>query len=94
MMMSLERILLVFIYILLIVLLILLIMLAYKLIKTTEKITNVVDDINGKVKTLDGVFSIVDRFDSSLSIIGDRIIESILNLFSKIFNKKKDEEEK
>lgn len=84
------------IYILLVILIILLIILAYRLIKTMDKVKVIVDSVDDKVESLNGIFAVVDRFSNGFSIVGDRFLDFVINLFNKLFKsgKKEKEEEK
>lgn len=76
------------------ILLIVLIILCIKTIFTLKKVDHVVDDVSGKVGKLDGVFNIIDKSTDTVSLISDKVIDSISNLIGKIFSKKKKKEEK
>ena len=81
------------IYILLVVLIILLIILAYRLIKTMDKVKLIVDSVDEKVSSLNGVFAVIDRFSNGFSIVGDRFIDFIVGIFTKLFSHKKSKKE-
>ena len=82
----------VLVYILLIVLLIVLIILGIKLIMVVDKTEKLMIDIQDKVSSFNTVFSLIsltgDKLTNSISYIVDKII----NLFNKLFNKRKDED--
>jgi len=75
------------------ILLVVLIILGIKLIITMNKIENVVDDINGKVKSLNGLFSIIDVTTDKISLLSDKMIDGVINLFRKIFRSKERNDE-
>jgi len=75
-------------------LLVVLIILGIKLIITMNKINLVVDDVNKKVKSLDGLFSVIDMATDKLSLLSDRMVDTITLLIKKLFkpkNRKEDE---
>jgi uncharacterized protein YoxC len=81
------------IYILLVVLLILLIMISYKVIKTMDKVKIIVDNVDDKVQSLNGIFATIDRFSNGFSVVGDRFIDFIVGIFTKLFSHKKSKKE-
>lgn len=80
------------VYILLIVLLIVLIVLGIKLIIVVDKTDKLMTDIQEKVSSFNTVFSLISLTSDKLSNGINTIIEKIVNLFSKLFNKRKGEE--
>ncbi|MEG1597059.1 MAG: hypothetical protein RR359_02145 [Bacilli bacterium] len=78
-------------YILGAVLLLSLIILVVKLIDTVDKTNLLLDDTKKKIESLNGVFNIIDTVTDSMSLISDKIVETVFNLIGKIFNKKKKE---
>ena len=77
------------IYFLLIILLIVGIILGVKAIKAIEKVEQVVDDVNKKVESLNGFFSVIDFTTDKIVSLSDKLIDLIVNGFSKLFFKKK-----
>ncbi len=81
------------VYILLIVLLIVLIVLGIKLIMVVDKTDKLMIDIQDKVNSFNTVFSLISLTSDKLSNGINTIIEKIVNLFSKLFNKRKGEDD-
>ena len=81
------------VYILLIVLLIVLIVLGIKLIIIVDKTDKLVTDIQDKVSSFNTVFSIISLTSNKLTNGISTIVDGIINLFNKWFNKRKDEED-
>ena len=80
------------VYILLIVLLIVLIVLGIKLIIIVDKTDKLVTDIQDKVSSFNTVFSIISLTSNKLTNGITTIVDGIINLFNKWFNKRKDED--
>ena len=80
-------------YILGSILLVCLIVLVMKLISTVDKTNIILDDVQGKIKSLDGLFNAIDRTSSTISSIGDRILDKVFSITSKFRRKKKVEKE-
>ena len=76
-----------------VILLIVLIILGIKLIQSVDKANQLLDDIEEKVSSLDTLFHIVDGVSNSLSVITETFVGNMIHLVSKIFRKKKEEEE-
>ena len=83
----------VILYVLGAILLVVLIILGIKLIIMTDKINTTVDNINAKVESLNGFFSVIDFTTNKLATITDKVTDGITFLISKIFKKKKEEED-
>lgn len=66
-----------------------LIILIVKLIATVDKANEMLDDINKKMKTFDGVFNALDTVNEKLSSFGNKVVDVVLSVVSKITNKKK-----
>ena len=81
------------VYILLIVLLIILIILGIKLIMVVDKTDKLMIDIQNKVSTFNSVFSLINLTSEKLSSGVTTIVESIIGLFNKFFNKRKGEKD-
>ncbi len=80
-------------YILGSILLVSLIVLVLKLIYTVDKTNEILDDVERKVKSFDGLFNAINMTTSTISTIGDRLIEGVSGVVSKIFRRKKKKEE-
>lgn len=80
-------------YILGSILLVVLIVLGIKLTITMNKIESLVDNISVKVNQLNSLFSIIDTITNKATKITDTIVDNISGLISKIFKKKKKEDE-
>ena len=79
-----------------IILLAVLIVLFVRLNFTLTRINNLLDDIEKKMKTVDGLFCVIDKITDSVSLVSDRMINTISSIISKLFtrkNKKIEEEE-
>ena len=81
------------IYILLIVFLTVAIVLTFKLINTLTKVDKVVDSVSDKVESLNGIFKVIDIVSDSITSVTDKIVEGIMSIIKKMFNKKKIESE-
>ena len=88
-MLFLQEFLPIIIYFLLIILLIVGMILGVKAIKAIEKVEQVVDDVNKKVESLNGFFSVIDFTTDKIVSLSDKLIDLIVNGFSKLFFKKK-----
>ncbi len=91
--MLLNQILPIILYVLGSALLFVLILLVIRLIKVMKITEEVIKDVDGKVKSLNGVFHIIDITTDKLSGITDKLVDGIGSFISKIFKKKKDEED-
>lgn len=80
-------------YIFTIILLIVAIIVGIRIIGLTEKADKVLDDIQEKVNSLNGMFSVVNKVSSSMELISSKIANGIVNLFGKVFKKKKEDNE-
>lgn len=80
-------------YIFTIILLIVAIIVGIRIIGLTEKADKVLDDIQEKVNSLNGMFSVVNKVSSSMELISSKIANGIVNLFGKLFKKKKEDNE-
>lgn len=76
-------------FILGIVLLVVLIVLAIKMIDTVDKMNRILENTERKINSFNGVFRLIDSFTDNLSFVGDRMIETIASVLSKIFKPKK-----
>lgn len=75
-------------YILGIILLTILIIIGIRLLRTMNKIDEIINDVDGKMKSLNGVFQIIDVATDKLSIVTDKVVESVSSFLLKIFKKK------
>lgn len=66
-----------------------LIILTIKLIMSIDRVNAILDDVEDKMKTVDEVFSVVDKITDSVSLMSDRIVDTIVGFISKIFTTKK-----
>ena len=82
----------VIIYVLLIILLIILIVLGIKLIFVVDKTEKLLNDIQYKVDSFNGVFKLIDMTSNKISNGVSTIIENIIGLINKIFNKRKEDD--
>ena len=80
------------IYLLLIIFLIILIILGIKLIFVVDKTDKLLMDVQEKVNSFNGVFKLIDITSEKLSIGVSAIVENIISLIKKIFNKRKDKD--
>ncbi len=76
-----------------IILLIVLIILGIRIIKILDKLEVVVDDVSNKVSTLDGLFTAIERTTDGINSITSKVGYTVVNMFSKIFRKKKKDKE-
>lgn len=77
------------IYILLVILLVLLIIICFKTIRTMNKVQDIVEDVDDKVQSLNGFFDIIDMATDKLSILSDKVIDTIANFIQKVFKPRK-----
>lgn len=74
-------------------LLVVLIILGIKMIITMNKIENVVDNINAKANKLNNLFDIIDLTTGKLALVSDKVVDTISSFISKIFNKKRKDDD-
>ena len=79
----------VLLYIFGIILLIVLIILGIRTIELLDKINKLTDDINDKVSSLDNLFSVIDRTTDGISLISEKIINSVSNLIINLVSRKR-----
>lgn len=79
----------VLLYMLSSVLLIVLIILSLKIIRIVDKAEIVVNDVEKKVKSLNGFFAVLDKFTDKVSFLSDKMVLTITNVLSKIFERKR-----
>ena len=80
------------VYILLIVLLIVLIVLGIKLIMVVDKTDKLMADIQEKVSSFNTVFSLISLTSDKLTSGITTIVDNIIGLFNRIFNKREEED--
>ena len=71
-----------------IILLIVLIVLSVKLYFTVSRINILLDDLERKMKTVNRVFNVVDKVSDFVSLVSDRMIDTIVGIISKLFTRK------
>lgn len=81
------------IYLLLIVILVVGIIIGIRLINTLNRVDKVVDDANKKLETLDGVFSLFDFVTDKISLLSDKLVDTISDFFAKRVFKKRQKDE-
>ena len=74
------------------ILIVALIVLVVKLIFTVDRVNKMLDDVEVKVSKLDKMFDIVDVITDNMSLLSDKIVDTISNLIRKLFNKNGKEE--
>ena len=80
-------------YTLLSILVVFVIVFVYKLTKTLDKTNMVLDDIYIKVKKLDNLFEVIDRGADTLNMVTNKVVEGVVGAVSKLFKKKREDEE-
>jgi hypothetical protein len=93
MMVDLNMLLTICLYILGIILLIVLIVLGIKCIKLLNKVDRIVDNVEDKVTSLDGLFGVVNKISDGIVLASDSVISTGSDFISKIFKKKKKEDD-
>ncbi len=76
-----------------IILIIVLIVLGIKAIDTLGKLDNLIDDVQNKVRTFDDLFKVINGTNMFISKFSDKIVDNVHGLTSKIFNKRKREDD-
>lgn len=74
------------------ILIVALIVLVVKLIFTVDRVNKMLDDVEVKVSKLDKMFDIVDVITDNMSLLSDKIVDTISNLIRKLFNRNGKEE--
>ena len=80
-------------YIFGIVLLIVLIILGIRLIQTIDRTNRLLDDVEEKVHSLNGFFHLIDTITDNLSFLSDKIVDTVSNVITRIFKRKKKRKE-
>lgn len=75
------------------ILLVVLIVLGIKLINTISRADKVLDELNTRLHKFDRMFGAVDVVTDGMALFSDKIVDSIVFVIRKIFNKKKGKEE-
>lgn len=70
-------------------LLVVLIILGIKLIQMVNKANDVIDDLEKKSQSLNGLFNVIDNVTDTISLVGDRMVDGIVGIISRLFKKKK-----
>ena len=81
------------IYILLIVLISVCIYFMMKAIKIADKVNFLISDIEDKVSSLNAFFKVINFTTEKINAISERVIDGVLKVFTKLFHKRKDEED-
>ena len=74
------------------ILIVALIVLVIKLIFTVDRVNKMLDDVEVKVSKLDKMFDIVDVITDNMSLLSDKIVDTVSNLIRKLFNRNGKEE--
>ncbi len=83
----------VLLYVFGIILIIVLIVLGIRLIQVINKIDLVVDDFSKKLSSFDGFIRVIDKTTGGITFFVDKVLNNLISLTSKIFNKRKKEKE-
>ncbi len=89
----LESVLPVLLYFLGSILIIVLIILVIKLIKTIDRANQLLDDVEAKVQSLNGLFHVIDGISSTMSTVGNRIVDGVTGIISSFVQKRKKKKE-
>jgi len=93
-MIGLNSVLVTLLYILGVALLVILIILGLKLINTVDKTNEILDDVNDKVQSLNGLFNAINMTTSTISSIGDKVVNIFATIVGKFVGKKKKKNKK
>jgi len=80
------------IYILLIVLISVCIYILLKASKTIDKVNLLLEDVEMKLSTLDAFFNAINWTTEKINIISERIVDGVMSVVHKLFNRRKDED--
>lgn len=80
------------IYILLIVLISVFIFLLLKMSKTIDKVNGLLEDVEMKLSSLDAFFNAINWTTEKINIITERIVDSVMSVVHKLFNRRKDDD--
>ena len=75
------------------VLLVVLIILGIKIIKVVDRTDALIQDVEEKTASLNGLFHMIDTITDTLPLISDRFVDNVTGLLSKLFHRRKKEEE-
>ena len=81
------------IYILLTVLISVCIYFVIKAIKIADKVNLLLEDVENKISSLDAFFKVIDFTTEKINAISEKVVETIISLFSRLFHKRKEDEE-
>ena len=77
-----------------IILLVVLIILFVRLNYTVTRINSLLDDAEKKMKTVNRVFTVIDKVSDSVSLVGDKMVDTVSGIISKLFTRNKKINEK
>jgi len=80
------------IYILLIVLISVCIHILLKASKTIDKVNLLLEDVEMKLSTLDAFFNAINWTTEKINIISERIVDGVMSVVHKLFNRRKDDD--
>lgn len=80
-------------YIFGIILLGVLIVLGIRLIQMLERADKILDNVEEKVNSLNGVFNVINKATTGIDLISSKVVNTIVDMFSKIFKRKKEDED-
>ena len=80
------------IYILLIILISVCICFIIKAIKTVDKVNLLLENIELKISSLDAFFKVINFTTEKINIIGERIVNGVMSVVHRLFNKRKDDD--
>jgi len=80
------------IYILLIVLISVCIYILLKASKTIDKVNLLLEDVEMKLSTLDAFFNAINWTTEKINIISERIVDGVMSVVHKLFNRRKDDD--
>ena len=76
-----------------IILLVVLTVLGIRLIQVLNKVERVVDNVEDKVNSLNTIFDVVGRATDTLALVGDSVVNGIVSVVTRFFNKRFNKEE-
>lgn len=62
-----------------------------KLIALENKADKLLDNMEEKVNSLNGIFNVINKFTSSMDMIGNKVTNMVANIVGKVFKRKKEE---
>lgn len=81
-------------YIVAIILLIILIMVGLRLLRILDRIDVIVDNVEEKINSFNGAIQVFSKAATGIANFSDSVVFGITNTVSKIFHKKKKEEDR